>query len=79
MPKNPSHRGQCARNTRTSGSAAAFAGCIGLPEPDGRLHLGDGGLYAFAAVFNQRFDELAATTRPEFRSFARAEREARAL
>ena len=77
MPKNPSHSGKCARNTRTRSSAAAFAGCIGLPEPDGRLRLGDGGLYAFGRLFNQRFDELAATTRPEFRSFAREEREAR--
>jgi hypothetical protein len=66
------------RNNRTAGSAAAYAGCIGLPDTDGRLQLHDGGLRAFCATFNRRFDELAATTRPEFRSFARAEREMRA-
>lgn len=41
--------------------------------------LHDGGLAAFSRTFNRRFDELAATTRPEWRSFARAEREIRCL
>lgn len=66
------------KNRRTTGSAAAVAGVIGLPEPSGYLRLGDGGLAAFCHLVNERFDELAATTRPELRSFARAEREARA-
>jgi hypothetical protein len=78
MPrKSPSNTGRCASNTRTIGSAAAFAGVVGLPDPGAGPVLGDGGLYAFCHTFNRRFDELAATCRPEWRSVARAEREAR--
>lgn len=65
-------------NSRTRGSAAAFAGCIGLPEP-ALFHPGQGGLKAFCRQFNRRFDQLAATTRPEWRAFTQAEREARTL
>jgi len=78
MPSRPfAHRGRPARNSRSGGSAAAMAGCVGLPDPTGYVRLGDGGLSAFCHLVNERFDEMAATTRPEFRSFARAEREAR--
>jgi hypothetical protein len=71
--------GRASRNTRTNGSAAAFCGVIGLPDPDRGPQLHDTGLRAFCRTFNQRFDDLAATTRPEFRSFAQQEREARCL
>ncbi len=78
MPtKAHTNTGRCGANTRTMGSAAAFSGCIGLPDNDGRLTLGDGGLRTFGRLFNRRFDELAATTRPEWRSLARESREMR--
>lgn len=75
--KGNAQLGRPARNPRTLGSAAAFAGVVGLPDPGQGPRFGDGGLYAFCHTFNQRFDELAATCRPEWRSVARAEREAR--
>ncbi len=71
--------GKARSNTRTLGSAAAFAGCIGLPDMDRGPRLDDGGLRLFCRNFNQRFDDLATSTRPEWRSFSRAEREARCL
>lgn len=72
-----SHSGRPARNPRTSGSAAAHAGIIGLPEPGGHLVLRDGGLERFCGVFNRRADTWLATRSIECRAFARAEREAR--
>lgn len=71
--------GRPQRNSRGSTSAASFAGCVGLPEPGRGPMYGDGGLRTFCLRFNRRFDELAATSRPEWRSFARAEREIKAL
>ncbi len=67
---------EARKNTRTTGSASAYTGCIGLPDTNGPM-LGDGGLFAFARRFNERFDEMAATSHPELRSFAKAERVAR--
>jgi hypothetical protein len=69
-----SNAGKVHRNTRTHSSAAAFVGVIGVPDPGRGPAMGDGGLRTFARVFNARFDELAETTRPELRSFARTER-----
>lgn len=70
--------GRCARNTRTH-SAAAYAGCVGLPDPGRGPMLYDGGLITFCRRFNRRFDELAATRRPEWRSHAATERATRHL
>lgn len=69
--------GRPARNPRTRGSAAAYAGCIGLPEPSGRLLLRDGGLDHFCSLFNRRADAWLATRSIECRNFVRADREAR--
>lgn len=75
-----SHRKRSPGLTNARGfSAAAFSGIIGLPEQGRGPRLYDGGLAAFSRTFNRRFDELAATTRPEWRSFARAEREIRCI
>lgn len=74
MPKGSPH--QARKNTRTASSAAAFSGCIGLPDTSGPV-FNDGGLYAFARLFNERFDEIAANSRPEFRSTVKTEREFR--
>ncbi len=75
MPTQP--RRTSRSNSRTLGSAAAFAGVIGLPDPGRGPTFGDGGLYAFARVFSERFDQKSADNRPEWRSFSRAERAAR--
>lgn len=77
MPR--ANKGKAAKNPRTSGSAAAFAGCIGLPDGSGRLMLHDGGLEKFCATFNRVADQWLATRSVECRNFVRAEREARAL
>jgi len=67
-------------NSRTLGSAAAFAGCIGLPDPGQGPRLGDGGLHTFCRLFNRRFEEKALHgDRPEWRSIVRADRELRAI
>jgi hypothetical protein len=72
-------RAQVHPNSRTSSSAAAMCGVIGLPDPGMGPRLHDGGLRAFCETFNDRFDAKAEADRPEWRSFARAEREARAI
>jgi hypothetical protein len=80
MPtKNKNGTGRCARNTRTMGSAAAFAGCIGLPEPASTMRLGDGGMEAFCRLFNRKADVWLYNRSPECRAFVQAEREARCL
>lgn len=70
-----------ARNRRSSSTAAAFTGCIGLPDTGRGPCLHDGGWAAFARLVDQRFENLAATTMPELRGCARlrtGERRARA-
>ena len=55
------------RNTRSIGSAAAQAGCCGLPEPGYGPRLGDGGLFRFCVEqFNPAFDSFV-ESRPEMR------------
>lgn len=76
MPKSNSNTGLPARNPRTLGSAAAFAGCIGLPEPS-IFCRGEGSLRDFCHVFNDRAEKWLENRSPECRAFARAEREAR--
>lgn len=78
MPKvTHANAGLPRANRRSGGSAAAFAGVVGLPDPGYGPRLGDGGLRTFCQVFNSRFEEKAESDRPEWRSFARAEREFR--
>lgn len=69
--------GRPARNPRTLGSAAAYAGCIGLPDPGQGPRFGDGGLERFCQLFNRRADQWLSTRSVECRAFARADREAR--
>jgi hypothetical protein len=65
------------RNPRTISSAAGQAGCCGVPDFSRGPYVGDGGLASFSRVFNRRFDEMAQSSRPEWRSFSRAEVSAR--
>lgn len=73
MPTHRRKRSAGISNARGF-SAAAFAGIVGLPDPGHGPRLHDGGLRQFAHQFNERFDQLAASRRPEFRAFARTER-----
>ena len=78
MPKTDPRSGRALRNRRSTGSAAAYAGCIGIPDPSYSSR-GEGSLRAFCSVFNERADAWLSERSPECRSFARAEREARAI
>lgn len=75
MPK----KGTATRNSRTRGSAAAFCGVIGLPDPGRGPDLHDAGLVAFCRQFNERAEHFLEYASPESRSFVRAERQLAAV
>lgn len=63
----------CRRNRRSASTAAAYAGCIGLPDPGRGPQLHDGGLLEWSRrEFAPAFDRLM-ERRPELRTFARQE------
>jgi len=80
MPaKHHANTGRAARNPRTCGSAAAFAGCIGLPAP-GAYERGQGSLREWCTrEFLPAFDRLAEHRMPELRASARDDRYFRQL
>lgn len=76
---NPSSRVGRVKRARNASSAAAFAGCIGLPDPGHGPRIDDGGLYAFAARFNEVAGAWLSERSPECRTFEQHEREAAAV
>lgn len=57
----------------SSTSAAGMAARVGFREPPSFTVMRDGGMRRFCALFNRRFDQMARTTRPEWRDFSRTE------